>query len=319
MPTPETFPPRDSVLLPSRAFLFSVRDQTLPARRAAIEEARVHFDEARDSGDVGWRDMALLGVIAEAMQPFEDLAYLATAWDQPFAGLAHYVRATVYSGWTPTNFWQTAGRWPDDRLAVFAGMSARDPSTAVVVDILEGMGVAKQLTDEQREVLAAARKATLNRLRLMLGALAKDWKQYGPYFLAFKHGGLAAHREDLAWVADDVECVDETTPTHQPSVAIWRRGRTDPEGFGDFNLSSDEVVRQASSAGRHCVALVEAFAESRVRMFDALELDEAGEVVGFLPTHIPWTHWLLPADLTEDQWKVIGAGPRLTWVIDADG
>ncbi len=51
-------------------------------------------------------------------------------------------------------------------------------------------------------------------------------------------------------------------------------------------------------------------------MFDALELDANGEVVGLLPTHLPWTHWLLPADLTEEQWKVIGAGPRLTWIED---
>lgn len=39
MATPETFPPRASILLPSRAFLLSVREQTLPARLAAIEES----------------------------------------------------------------------------------------------------------------------------------------------------------------------------------------------------------------------------------------------------------------------------------------
>ena len=105
----------------------------------------------------------------------------------------------------------------------------------------------------------------------------------------------------------------------EPSIAIWRRGRREPEGFGDFNLSPRDVVHQASSAGRQCHLLVDAFAESRLRIFDALELDEAGEVVRLLLTHIPWTHWLRPADLTPAQWQLIGAGPNLNWITDADG
>jgi hypothetical protein len=233
-----------------------------------------------------------------------------------YGGLAHYVRATVYSSRTPTNFWQEAARWSDDRLAVFAGLSGRDPSTGAITDVLEGVGLLPQFSPEQREVLDAARTATTARLRLILGALAKHWKQYSPYFLAFKHGGLAANREDLAWVGDDADVVDETTATLEPSIAIWRRGRTEPEAFGDFNLSPKEVVRQASGAGRQCHQLVEAFTESRLRIFDALELHEAGEVTRLLPTHIPWTHWLRPADLTEAQWQLIGAGPKLTWTDD---
>lgn len=102
----------------------------------------------------------------------------------------------------------------------------------------------------------------------------------------------------------------------EPSIAIWRRGRSELEAFGDFNLLPAEIVDQASRAGRLCRSLVDAFAESRVRIFDALELDENGEVVAFHPTHVPWTYWLRPADLTEDQWNVIGAGPKLTWVGD---
>jgi hypothetical protein len=195
-------------------------------------------------------------------------------------------------------------------------VSARDPSTGQISDILDALGIAEQVSSEQREVLGVARHATISRLRLMLGALAKDWRQYSPYFLAFKHGGLAANREDLAWVDDDVDAVDETTPTREPSIAIWRRGRSELEAFGDFNLLPAEIVDQASRAGRLCRRLVDAFAESRVRIFDALELDENGEVVAFHPTHVPWTYWLRPADLTEDQWNVIGAGPKLTWVGD---
>jgi len=67
--------------------------------------------------------MAVLTVIGEALQPLEDLAYLATAWDNPYRGIATYVRATTWKRFTANNFWQEARKWDDDRIDVFAGFS----------------------------------------------------------------------------------------------------------------------------------------------------------------------------------------------------
>jgi hypothetical protein len=63
----------DTVMLPNLAYLRSARDQTLPARKLALSDATGHFTEAEASGDAHWCDLALLGVIGEAMQILEDL------------------------------------------------------------------------------------------------------------------------------------------------------------------------------------------------------------------------------------------------------
>jgi hypothetical protein len=86
-----------TVLLPSRAYLLSVRDQTLPSRRFALEDAAQHYALAAADSDLGVRDMALLGIIGEALQVIEDIAYFATAFSAPIPGLAHYVSATIYN------------------------------------------------------------------------------------------------------------------------------------------------------------------------------------------------------------------------------
>src|SRR5688572_3966066 len=120
-----SWPSRVKVVLPSRAFLLSWREQTLPTRQAAIKDAIDHFTSLPEDAAEGTRDMAALGAIAEAMQPLEDLAYLVTSWDEPFGGVAKYVKATVYSGWTPSSFWQRVHKRDDDYLDVLAGFSAR--------------------------------------------------------------------------------------------------------------------------------------------------------------------------------------------------
>ena len=42
------------------------------------------------------------------------------------------------------------------------------------------------------------RRVTRDRLRRLLGVLAQDWQRFSDYFYAYKHGGLAVHRPDVA-------------------------------------------------------------------------------------------------------------------------
>jgi hypothetical protein len=131
--------------------------QTLPARTATLEEsAELHAELASDA-DPGLRDMALLGLIADAAQPLEDLAYLATAWDAPFTGVANYVRATTFSGRIPTNFWQSVPNWDDQRLDVIGGFSMRDPLNGTISDFLDLTGLADGLDPESLRVLEKAK------------------------------------------------------------------------------------------------------------------------------------------------------------------
>src|ERR1700694_468290 len=140
VPAPGDMPSLENVVLPSRGLVRSWRDKTIPAREAALDEAVGLQEQVVGDEDPGLCDMAMLGVVADAMQPLEDLAYLATAWDAPFTGLATYVRATTYSDRIPTNFWQEVARWDDARLDVLAGFAMRDPNTKVIRGVLDLAG-----------------------------------------------------------------------------------------------------------------------------------------------------------------------------------
>ncbi|MGI8846436.1 MAG: hypothetical protein ACR2HC_09755 [Thermoleophilaceae bacterium] len=316
-PAPDNMPDRRKVVLPSRAFLLSWRDQTLPARRAALDDAVNHFEELAAGTHLGFRDMAVLGVIGEALQPLEDLAYLGTGWDRPYRGIATYIRATTYTRFTATNFWQEAARWDDARLDVFAGFAGRDPDTAAIVpvtEILASLGLSFE--PNEQAALDAARAATIDRLRRLLRALGKDWRQFSPYFLAYKHGGLAISRQDTAFVTDEVEALTDATPRHDPSIAVWTRGGRRQELQADFNLSQDELVRYAAVAGRLAIDLVDAFLDSRLAHVETLEYDDAGRLRGIKPIQLPWTTWLREQDLDLRHWKLLGRGPRITWIVD---
>jgi hypothetical protein len=320
-PAPDNMPDSFKVVLPSRAFFFSWRDQTLPARRTALEDAVAHFEELETDAEAGFRDMAVLGVIGEALQPLEDLAYLGTGWDRPYRGIATYVRATTWTRFTATNFWQEAPKWDDARLDVFAGFAGRDAETEAIIPVTDAfaeLGIAVE--PDVREGLDAARSATIDRLRRLLRGLGKDWKQLSPYFLAYKHGGLAINRHDTAFVPDDVGELRDSTPRHKPSIAVWTRGGRKQELQADFNLSQDDLVRYVAGIGRLAIDLVDAFLDSRLVHVDTLEFDdETGALLGIKPMQLPWTTWLREQDLDARYWKLLGRGPRITWVSEEPG
>src|SRR5688572_4373202 len=114
--------------LPTRAYLRSVLDQTVPARRTALADSIDHLREAHASGDRGWADMAFLGVIADAMQILEDLAYVGESFTvNRFRGLPFYVGAITYNARVPTNFY--GRKRTDEDLRVLAGYAVKDPAS----------------------------------------------------------------------------------------------------------------------------------------------------------------------------------------------
>lgn|GEM_PF-2287937 len=300
------------VALPSRSFLASWRDQTLPARHAALAESRRYFEQVAESTDATVRDMALAAVIADAVQPLEDLAHLGRAWDEPFGGLAYYLRATAYSHRTATNFWGSIANWDDERIKVFAGLYGRDPETGEPGSMLPAE-IETQLTAEQRTVVAVAEEATVRRLRILLPALGQDWRQFSPYYNAFKHGGLVVNREDICWVGDEVEEVTKETLTHDPSIAIWHPQKGEMVGKGDFNLTRLQVADAATRSGRLALDLLARFIESRSAIFEAVDFAPDGSVQEMRELTVPWTVWLEEGDLTEEQWNRLGRGPRIMW------
>jgi len=310
-------PSAQNILLPTRAFLFSWRDQNLPARHIALEDAAAHFDAA-PPGD--HRDMALLGVIGEAMQCLEDFAVLSSSWDSPWVGLGHYLRATEWTPFKTNNFWQEVPSWPDDRLDALACLSFRDPATGDYVGVdalLAGEGY--PIEARSQAAMDAAREATRTRLHRVLGILAADWKQFSPYFLAYKHGGLTLSRSDLVAVDDDIERIDETTPIHDLALAVWRKSSKSDDIAVDQVNTAEDIAEIAVGSGRLALDLVDAFIVSRSWTIEALEWGSDGEVASLRPLTVPWTGWLRERDLASEHWEQLGAGPTVTWVDENDG
>jgi len=315
VPAPSDIPSLETVVLPSRAVLRSWRDQTVPAREAALAEAVDLYDEAVQDGDPGFRDMALLGVIADAVQPLEDLAYLASSWDAPLRGFATYVRATTYSDRIPTNFWQEITKWPDPRLDVLAGFAVRDANTGAISSILELTGFQADLSEHQLAVLDRAQAVSRDRLRSWLSTLAKDWAQFAPYFRAFKHGGLALNRNDVTFVADAVTDVRDQADRLVPSIAVWRRRGRASEVQADENLDSTTTVAAASGSGRLAIDLIVGVLASRLAVIESVNIRADGTVAGLEPElQFPWSVWLAGDDLTRADWEQLGAGPRIRWI-----
>jgi hypothetical protein len=300
----------DRVFLPSRAFLRSRRDQLIPTRKTALRDAAESF-HAVEADDLAMRDMALIGLIGEALQAVEDIAWHGLAYERPYDGLANYLRATVYGRNDVNDFWTGAHKWPDDRIDRFAGIAMLDPDSSDPETAAFSTEWSAQFTDVQRISMDAARIATRARVAHLLNLLRRDWLQLSQYYLAFKHGGMILNRDDWAGVDDDVEHVAPETPLYHPSVAVWTKKSGKP--YGDFNLTADEVAKWVTGTGDLAIDILECWIASRLAITEAVVVDSRGTFQGMVGFQLPWTIWLREQDLHAEHWDRLGHGPRINW------
>jgi hypothetical protein len=253
-----SWPDAETYALPTRAYLRSVVDQTIPARRLALVDSIDHFRQAQTSDDRGWSDMAFLGVIAEALQVLEDLAYVGESFTvNRFGGLPFYVGAITYTAVTPTTFY-TRNRTDDD-LRVLAGFAVKDQASGQMLNIADEF----LSGDRHGAVRAAWRKAedaTIIALRSAIIELADTWSRFSKYFHAFKHGGLVAHRNDLE--------VSEGGAVLDPAIAVWIRKKVEPQVHGavDSALNVPAVVDEIELQARIAADVLEIVVGTRLGM-----------------------------------------------------
>jgi hypothetical protein len=281
-----------TVLLPSRAYLLSVRDQTLPSRRFALEDAVQHYALAAADSDLGVRDMALLGIIGEALQVTEDIAYFATAFSAPIPGLAHYVSATIYNDRTPNNFYSSMKKRSAEELKVIAGLWVYDQSTNERLPVHCAIGVEDQLDEEDRDALTEAEEGTVQLLRPYLMGLAKAWDEFRRYFHAYKHGGLVISR-------DDFELLDEQGARVDPSIHVWLRRAGDGAAWGDTNMQPDEVAEQVHRNGVLALDVFDYLVDTRLATVDLAEFNDDGTIRSLRPPSSLWTFWFHSAQVSE--------------------
>jgi hypothetical protein len=286
---------------PGLAYLTSVRDQTLRARAMALGDAEDHFAEAAASGDLHWRDLALLGVIGEAMQILEDLAYIGESFTGPGRDqIPRYVSATRFSAFAPTNFYRQIKKWSDDRLLLFGSLRLADGERHISLHEV----FAIQLTPAQIAAIHDAEAATAKQMRAHLLGLAQVWDQFAAYFHAFKHGALVLGRDDF-FLADE----HGRELALQPSLSVWVRRRDGGEVCGDTNLTSDQVAAAIVAQGRIAHEMTDYLVEARLAGMEAMGVDDRGNWTRKVRTKAPWRFWLDVSDLApRTQAELAGLG-----------
>lgn len=288
----KTLPDHWTVILPSRAYLLSVRDQTLQSRRFALDDAVAHYHAAAAGDNAGLRDMALLGIIGEALQVIEDIGYFATAYTTPVPGLAHYVSATIFNDRTPNNFYSSLKNRTREQLKVLAGLWVLDQLTNSMLPLHEAIGVNEQIDDEDRAALLEAENATIKLLRPYLLVLADAWEQYRRYFHAFKHGGLVISR-------DDFQLVDDGGDEIEPSIQVWLRHGRDGTAWGDTQLQPDQVAEQVSRTGVLALDIFDYLVDARLASVDLIEFNEDGSIRALRQPSALWTFWFHEQQVSE--------------------
>jgi hypothetical protein len=279
---PEGYPDLQKFLLPSRAYLLSFRDQTLPARRAALADARSYFEqfEAEDHE----AQLGLLGLIGESLQVVEDVGVLANAFMTGIPGLSFYVKATAYDANNVNNFYSQAHKRDDDYYLRLAALRFGGKS------IHELFRFSPPLEDADLQAIAAAEHATGTLLRDQMIWLAGAWEAHRQIFHGFKHGALIASAEHVHLLQDHKEVAAR--------VAVWRRRREHPELGSHANLPLRELAGYGLQVGQVALDAADYIAGTRLSTFDRLRFNEQGSVEELTKSSAPpWRFWFRERDI----------------------
>jgi len=108
--------------------------------------------------------MGLLGLIGEALQALEDLAYIGATYLNPHEGPApRFLAATIYSPYTPTTFYQELKKRADDELLDLLGL--RVLAGKRYLSLADVTGLVTQLAPKDLEAIRHAEAATVRLVR----------------------------------------------------------------------------------------------------------------------------------------------------------
>jgi hypothetical protein len=282
-------------LLPQLAYLRAYKTQTVSARRAALADSRAHFEAMSDSGSTHDAHLGLLGLIGDAMQAVEDVGNLGSAVMEGLEGLASYVKATIYHPSYVNNFYAQMHKRDDEYLMRLCAFRFGAFGVADFFDF------DPPLTDEERAAFATAEKATASLVSEHLVELARSWDRYRRFFHAYKHAALVANPEDVTILADDGKEV--------PGVVVWARKREEAEIGNHATARPAEIAEHVAGIGDLAIEMIGFLVDTRLKVFDAIEFDGAGEVATADGASVksrplrrsPWTLWIRAGNLSDDE------------------
>jgi hypothetical protein len=278
-------PDAQTYLLSSRAYLLSLRDQNLPLRRSALEDAEAHF-AAVAGNDLHETQLAVVAVVGEALQIVEDIAALANSFFASPDGVAFFATAASYSTRGVNNFYSSFRNRPLVDVLALLGMRFGDVRTEDLFVI------APPLTEAERAAIDEAHTATAKLVREHLLTLAHEWERYRRFFHAYKHGLLVVNPAD-GGIIDD-----RTTPVE--GIVVWVRRRPDATGVGAIEPPYEETVAYVGEVGRVALDLIEHLVESRLRIFELIDLKADGSWTPRPLRTTPWLWWFRAGDVSPE-------------------
>lgn len=208
MPDAQTF------LLPARAYLLSMRDQNLPLRRAALDDALTAYHNAPETTDHERQiaRIALVALVGETLQILEDLAAFADSFYTAPEGTAFFAALTNYNVHRANNFYAQMKKRPPDYFLDLLGLRRG------ALRLEDAFVVNPPFTPAELAAIDEAHQATAKLVAKHLINLAEEWRKYRPFANAYKHGLLVANPEDVTLLDDAGAEVD--------GIVVWQRRRT---------------------------------------------------------------------------------------------
>lgn len=285
MPDPQTF------LLPARAYLLSMRDQNLPLRRAALDDAAAHYRETTPAGHP--QQIALVALVGEALQILEDLAVFGDSFFSAPQGTAFFAALTNYEVNRANNFYAQMKKRPLEYYLELLGIR-RGPLRLEDAFVIE-----PPFSDEERAAIDEAHAATAKLVRKHLVNLAEEWPKHRPFSNAYKHGLLVANPEDVTLVDDD----DDTATIE--GIVVWMRRRAGAEGYGHIPPPYDDMAAYVAAAAEIALDVLEHLVDSRVRIFELVELRADGSWTPKPLTGTPWRWWFDKNEVSEQSRELL--------------
>lgn len=270
-----SLPDSQAVLLPAHAYLLSLRDQNLPLRRLALEDAEAHFASV-DGTDLHKTQLATVAAIGEALQILEDVAALGHALVTSPLGLPFYVSAASYSPRSVNNFYSGLKNRSNEELRNLLGMSF---GTIGLADVFV---IDPPLTEAEHAAVEEADAGTVGLVREHLLRLAGDWERYRRFFHAFKHGLPVVNPHD-GWLVED-----RSAPVE--AIVVWRRRSRRAQGHGAIEPPYAKTVDYVCDVGRLALEILEYLTVSRLRFFEMIEFRDDGSIGPCRRAVPPW-HW----------------------------
>jgi hypothetical protein len=278
-------------LLPSRAYLRSLKEQNIPMRRSAIADAGGYFERLSSDASELDRQLAVLGVVGEVMQAIEDVAALAVALTSSPPGVGFYAAAASPSERAVNKFYDQIGSWPIEQLLALLAFRIGE------MHLKDAFGFEPPLSADEERAIGRAEEATARLVGEHLGRLASTWSGYRRYFHAFKHALVVANPEDVTLLED--------RETEVPGLVVWQRRQPTATGVVGIHPPYEETVSALLFEGQLACDVLEQLVDTRLWLFEVVEITASGAVAAGAVRVNPWALWLREDDLTPEERAVL--------------